>query len=373
MTKVSIISCQEYSEQAVLSAVRKSIDIIGGIRKFVSPGQKVLLKPNMLAAASPEDAVCTHPLLVWALITLVKEAQGEVYVGDSPAIGSGKKVAQKNGIAEICQKMSVPLIEFNTPQEISFPDGDICKKFIIDKAVMDADVIINLPKLKTHGLTYYTGGVKNLYGCIPGKIKAEFHLRMTDHEDFSNMLLDLYSLVKPTLTVMDAVIGMEGAGPRNGKSRKIGAILASESAVALDVAATKIVNINPLDIPTIKLATKRNIDIHSIDEVEILGDDISKFIIKDFKTSLSFTSFKSIPRPILAFIQNRLTAKPFISQKCIGCGVCEESCPPKVIEIKNKKAVISYDNCIRCYCCQELCPHDAIELKRGMLGKMLFR
>lgn len=373
MNNVALLGCKDYSEKNVRKAVLKSLDLLGGIEKFVSPGQKVLLKPNMLAAAKVEEAVCTHPAVVKAVIEIVRAAGGIVTLGDSPATGSAEKVADKNGIAKVCMDMGVPLIDFNHPKEVLCPNGQVCKRFIIDKAVLEADIIISLPKLKTHGLTFFTGGVKNLYGCISGKEKAQFHLRMTDHEDFSKMLVDLYSVIKPTLTIMDGIIGMEGAGPRSGTPRDIGVILASTSAVALDAVATQVIGLNPLDIPTTKFALVRKVDIEQINDIRILGEQIDEFIIKDFRQSSAFKNFTLIPRPVVSFLQNRLVAKPIITDKCIGCGVCRDCCPPKVIKIDNKKAVISYDNCIRCYCCQELCPHNAIVLKRGRLGRLLFK
>lgn len=374
MKNVALIKCEEYAEEEVMQAVRKSIDLLGGIKTFISHGQKVLLKPNMLTASAPERAVCTHPAVLKAALILVKEAGGIPYVGDSPAIGNTHKVAAKNGLAKVCQEMQVPLVNFDNPTEVQYPEGFICKRFVLDKAVLDADVIINLPKLKTHGLTFLTCGVKNLYGCISGKQKAEFHLRMPSHDDFSSMLIDLYRVVKPNLTIVDGIVGMEGAGPSNGKPRKIGVILASSSAVALDAIATQIIGLRPENIPTTQIALSKNIDISSVNEIETVGEKLEQFIIKDFAQSSAFASLKSIPRPVLNFFQNRLTAKPVInSEQCRGCGICKESCPPQVIEISNKKAAISYDKCIRCYCCQELCPHNAVKLKHGLLGKYFFK
>lgn len=373
MVKVALLHCEDYNETMVFSSVNETLNLLGGLDKFVAEGQKVLVKPNMLAAALPEEAVCTHPLVVKAVLKLILQLGAHPVVGDSPAVGSTEKVAQKNGIAQVCSELNVPLVSFDNPQEIVFNAGHVCKKFLIDKAVIDADVIINVPKLKTHGLTSYTGGVKNLFGCIPGKNKAQFHLRMPNHLDFSAMLVDLYTLVKPQLILMDGVIGMEGAGPRNGKPRKIGALLASTSSVALDFVAASIIGMNPLDVPTTKAALSRGIDVHSSDDITIAGAALDGFIIKNFAHTSAFTSLSSMPRPLMSFLQNRLVAKPHIGDKCIGCGICKESCPPQVIKLENKKAVISYDKCIRCYCCQELCPHDAIELKKGKLGQWLFK
>src|SRR4030042_5672884 len=216
-SSVSIVKCQNYDEEKVLSSLRRSIDLIGGIQNFVKKGHHVLLKPNLLYGKSPEKAVTTHPAIVEGVIEIVREAGGVPFIGDSPSVGSLMKTAEKAGIKAVADEMKCPLVEFDKPVLLSKGTGKIFKQLEIEQTVLEAEVIINLPKWKTHAQMLLTLGVKNLFGCIPGPRKALWHLKAgEDRKVFAQILVDIYQMIQPSLTILDGIIGMEGHGPGRG-------------------------------------------------------------------------------------------------------------------------------------------------------------
>lgn len=375
MSQVYIARCASYEREQVQRAVRRAVDALGGMRRYVRPGNNVLIKPNLLVASAPEAAVTTHPEVLRAAIILVQEAGGTVWVGDSPGFGKTIKVAEKSGLAEVCRETGAVLQDFGEAVEAGFADGVICKRFTLARPVREADVVISLAKLKTHGLTLYTGAMKNLFGCISGLNKSQMHLRFQQRDDFAGMLVDLYSLVKPVLSIVDGVVGMEGEGPRNGRPRSVGVILAGADAVAVDAVGAAIIGLDPLAVPTTRIAHARGVGQGDPARIEMLGDPLAEAVVPDFKhsaaTDLARRGWFARLAPLL---QKQLTARPFIHvDKCKGCGVCRNSCPPSAISIEAGKAQIDETKCIRCYCCQELCPENAVELRKGWLARRLVR
>ena len=237
MREVSIKKCPDYDDAKVFDAVKEAVDLVGGIEKFVKPNEVVLLKPNLLAGKSPESGVTTHPSILRAALMLVKEAGGIAKVGDSSALGNTEKNAERAGYASICKEFDAEFIELKTPVEIKNPGGLIFKRMEVAKEALNCDAIINLPKMKTHAQMYLTLGVKNLFGCVPGKRKLQWHLSAgIDTASFAAMLIDLMALVKPRLNILDGVIAMEGNGPASGELRDVGLIMASGDTFALDLA-----------------------------------------------------------------------------------------------------------------------------------------
>lgn len=375
MSKVAVIKCENYNLEEVKNAVKKAIDLIGGIDLFVKENDKVLLKPNLLAAESADRSVTTHPVVFEAVVSILKDKNvNNISYGDSPGVGKGNAVALKAGIDEAANRLNVKYADFEEPVGVSYDNGVQEKSFTIAKPIQEADVIISLPKLKSHALTTMTGAVKNQFGCIPGFRKAEYHLKLPDFEDFSTMLLDLNKLVNPKLYIMDGILAMEGNGPRNGSPRKINAVIVSNDAVALDYAASQIISFDYNTIPTLKMGFKHNFC--NKDDIEVLGDGIESVKVNDFKKphkgigigrSLMKLSKFSIIKRLFAVI----IPKPVIDKnKCVKCGICVKVCPVTPLALNfDKKGrdyppEYYYKNCISCYCCQELCPHKAIVLKR---------
>ncbi len=365
-TEVAIGKCSSYRQQEVDRAVVECIDRLGGIHKFVRPGQRILLKINQLMGKSMEHAVTTHPAVLRAMIRLVRDAKASPYVGDSPAIASLDSVAEKSGIKEVCDDMGVQLVELDEPVTVKNNSARLIRSFRVSGKLEQFDAIINMPKLKTHSLTGMTGAVKNLFGCVPGRLKQGYHLRLQDGIHFSEMLLDLGRIIKPVLNIMDAVVAMEGQGPAAGTPRKLGLLIAGRSALAVDTVAVHIIGMKDTWALTILAAKRQGMAEADIKNISVIGEDIPR--IKSFRRPKSFVN--KVPLPVMRTAKSLFTARPALSPElCIGCGHCMEICPAHAIKIIDKKPVFDYSRCIRCYCCHEVCPQKAIRLKSGLLAK----
>ena len=357
------------------------MDDLGGMAAFVKRGQKVLLKPNLLQGADPDRAITTHPSIIKAVGSLVQEAGGIITIADSPGSGavyseaSLRKAYRLSGWDKVAEELGATLNYCTDCFERSQPDGVLMKRFTLIKPVLEADVVINLPKLKTHLLTGMTAGVKNMFGCIPGFEKASYHSRLAEHTDFGEMLVDLERTVRPHLTLLDAVIGMEGNGPMNGEPRPFGAILASPDPHALDLVAVRLLGMDPLSIPTLAAAVRRGLLPEGLEQV-VDGDEFSDLMVTDLKVPATFARRKKDSRAMRAVLSltRPYALRPVVERrKCVGCGACARSCPRQCITIADGKAKITSKNCIRCYCCHEMCPQDAVLLKRSTAGKAMHR
>lgn len=379
---VSILKCEKYEYDIVREKIKKSLDNIGGIEKFIKPNDKVLLKINLLMKKHPDNAVTTHPVFVKALASLVMEAGGVVTIADSPG-GLYNETALRSVyggcmIDDVAKDLGVGLNYDTSFEAVSYPAGKKVKTFQIIKPVLDADVIIDVPKLKTHMMTFYTGAVKNMFGAVPGAYKAEYHSLFPKCKDFCSMLVDLCCLTKPTLTVMDAIDIMEGEGPSSGQKRHLGAVLASASPYALDLAATALVGMTPKQVYTLSECIKRGLCPASVDELELVGDSFDEIKIDDLVmpkiNSTDLLDRKFIPKRIAKAINSFIAPKPhFKKDVCVGCGECMRRCPEKAIEMKDNFPVVDEKKCIHCFCCQELCPKKAIISKRHKIIEFILK
>jgi uncharacterized protein (DUF362 family)/Pyruvate/2-oxoacid:ferredoxin oxidoreductase delta subunit len=372
MANVVVLRCNGYGKD-VAETVRKGIDMLGGPSAFAKQGEKILLKPNWLAPDPPEKCTCTHPLVFKAVCETLLETGAKLRYGDSPAFQRPDITATKTGFADIAEKLSVPLADFRNGKEIFHKTGIQNKKFTIVNGVVESDGVISLPKLKSHGFLRLTGAVKNQFGCIPGTLKGEFHVKTPNPIDFAKMLADLTAYIHPRLYIMDGIVAMEGNGPRGGNPKPLNVLLFSTDPVALDVAICKIIGIDPHFVPTIAAGQEAGIGTSSF---ELLGDPLEGFIDATFQIKRQpIASYRG--RGALTFIKNALVPRPVINaKKCIKCGVCITVCPvnPKAVhwhgDNKNQPPSYTYQRCIRCYCCQELCPQSAICLKTPLLRKL---
>jgi uncharacterized protein (DUF362 family) len=369
--KVAAVKVDSYTFEEVERGLNEALDLIGGLASFVNPGDKVLLKPNMLEGLPPEKAVTTNPEILRFMIREVKRIGAHPVVGDSPGTTGTVKAAEKCGILAVCREEGVELLPFDTTIEIPYPEGLTVKKFTLAQRLTEVDKVISLAKMKTHTFMGTTGATKNMFGFIVGMQKGQFHLRMQARKEFAGMLVDLANLVKPVLSIVDGVVGMEGNGPRNGKPVKAGVILAGANCFAVDIVMAEMMGFNPARLPLTTLALEQGLApaFSGIDLVGSASDLRLKFAEPRSMMALN----DRIPKWAAELGRNQLTARPEINDACIACGCCAAHCPPKAMTIINGKVHINYDKCIRCYCCQELCPENAVHLEEGRLLKLAGR
>jgi len=376
MSKVALVRCESYEYGEVRSAVQRGIDLIGGVRTFAKNDEKILLKVNLLVGDAAEKCVNTHPAVLRAVAEIFKTAGARLAYGDSPAVGTARAASRKIGMDAVADEVGIELKEFQPGQEVHFAEGLQNKRFTIAKAVLESDGVISLPKLKAHGMQKLTGCVKNQFGCIPGLLKGEFHVRTPDAYAFARMLVDLDRLVHPRLYVMDGITAMEGNGPRGGTPKKMNVLLFSEDPVAIDATVCRMIDLDPLLVPTIAFGQLAGRGTHEQENIELLGDDFDSFRCRDFVVDRApIKPYRE--KGLLKFVSNRLVPKPVIDrEKCIRCGLCITVCPakPKAVDWRNgdksQPPVHDYRICIRCYCCQELCPEKAIALTKPLLRRI---
>ena len=376
--RVALIGCEDYEEARVYEAVGLAMEKTGGF-SMIQRGMRVVIKANLLKKNAPEDCVTTHPSVICALARHAMERGAKVVVGDSPggpfttAHLSGVYAA--SGMKDAAQRIGFSLNEDTGQTQEGNAQGVILKQLNYCRYLKQADLIINAAKLKTHGMTGYTGAVKNLFGTIPGMAKAEYHFRFPALGDFCQMLIDLAEFVRPALSVIDAIYGMEGEGPSAGDPRKIGCIIASQSPYAADLAGTDLIGLKPGEILTVKQAIERGLCPKSADELEMLAETLADYRVADYRTvqvRKEELLQGRVPRCLEKPLYRMLQPKPVFQEKdCIGCGECMRDCPPKAIRMEKGKPRVDLKRCIRCFCCQELCPKKAVAIKRSKLIQLL--
>jgi len=376
-TRVTLGRCNSYQRTEVEQALTKLLEPEGGMAALVKPGQRVLLKPNMLAGKEPELAVTTHPEIVRAVIRMVQRAGGKVLVGDSPGVGSPLQVARRCGILAVMEETGAEFAPFSESVSVR-PQGSTFHQLEIARDILDADLIINLPKLKTHQMMGLTCGVKNLFGAVVGMRKPRLHLQAgADKAYFALMLLELAEHIAPALTIVDAVTGMEGDGPGSGDPVQIGALLASRNALALDTVACELVGMRQQDVWTQKVAEASGRHGSRLEEIEICGAPLQEVRCTDFRPSKTTDVNFGLPSWLRIPLKRSLSARPQVdASHCELCGLCVKHCPPHVMAIEDERLHIDFRRCIGCFCCQELCPHGALQTRQGLLlrlGKMLRR
>jgi uncharacterized protein (DUF362 family)/NAD-dependent dihydropyrimidine dehydrogenase PreA subunit len=372
--RVAAIACDSYDTAVVEAAVARGLELLGGAGAFVRPGERLVLKPNLLVASASDKAVTTHPTVFTAVARALAAAGARLSWGDSPGFGSTLGAGRKAGIVQAADELGIPAADFEHGRVVSFPDGRLIKQFTIAEGVAAADGLVSLPKLKTHALTRMTGAVKNQFGCIPGMLKSEFHTKMPDETRFTQMLVDLNRLIAPRLFVMDAVVGMEGNGPRNGDPRQVGVLLFSTDPVAIDTLGCRIMALDPALVGTCVWGDTWGLG--SAHDIEIVGDELP--VLPDYRVNRALAS---TTRGLGSSLGKRILApRPYVlHERCTKCGTCVQVCPvdPKAVNWaegdKSRPPVHDYERCIRCYCCQEMCPERAIEVKTPLLGKLIRR
>lgn len=354
------------------SDVSKAIDLLGGIGKFVSSGDKVLVKPNICAAKPSETGTVTDPELVAEICRLAAGAGGEVKVGESPIHPfRAPRVFSRAGYGDFEKRHGFPLIDLDSAEavEIKVPRGVALKQEVIAKPVLECDCLINVPVIKTHLQTMVTLGLKNLKGVVPTKDKMLIHVKGLDAG-----IVDLNTVISSRLTVVDGIIGMEGElGPTNGSPVHLGVVVAGDNVVEVDATCARLMGLDPHRITHLKMAEERGLG--RLDGFQILGEeieslkrkfkrptrtDINKFMI----TSVGIRLYSMMRRPLDRLLGRGLSRSfgqvRIDPTKCDACAVCEKACPVEALRMEDKLPRVDDDTCIACFCCAEVCPVGAI-------------
>jgi len=374
LTTVSLVRCESYEPHQVEEALHEVLEPLGGMTRFVKPGDLVLLKPNLLSARAPEKRVTTDPAVVRAVAGLVREAGGRVMIGDSPAIEPFERVVTKTGMKELARELGIDLVELNSPRRVSLESGSVFRNLEIASQALDADVVVNLPKLKTHTQMLMTLGVKNLFGTIVAQRKTEWHyMTGLNRDTFASLLVHIYQAVRPAVTILDGIWGMEGEGPGSGNPCRLNLMAAARDAVALDTTICRILGIPLETFPLYRAAKAGGIGEINRDRIRITGDFPESFRMPGFQVP-KLDSLSILPGIFDGFAARYLVSKPVQDAGvCAGCGECLEACPADAISLDERRLKFDYDACIRCYCCQEICPRGAIGFKKGLLVRILNR
>jgi uncharacterized protein (DUF362 family)/NAD-dependent dihydropyrimidine dehydrogenase PreA subunit len=378
--KVYIVQCKDYTD--IEEKIAALMNLMGGMGRFAKQGEKILLKVNLLREASPDAAVSTHPSLVAALGSLAKAEGALPVIADSPGGGyrynakTLDRIYRTSGMHRAAEQAELSVNWDTTSRPVSYPEGILTKHFDIITPLLEADGLFNLCKMKTHLFTGLTGAIKNTFGVIPGLSKPGYHAKLKDVQRFAGMLLDLAQFVSARLTIMDAVVAMEGNGPGAGDPRHVGLLIGAENPLALDVVASEIMGIRRTKNPIIIEADRRGLKPNRLEDIEIIGTKLDEVKVPDFKqpqitaARLGLDLMPWYLRIIEPLYKNAFTVRPrVIWHRCNACGTCIEGCPMEAISFANEKAFIDDDKCIRCYCCHEMCPYEAI----GLFGSWLYQ
>lgn len=381
---VALDGCTEYNADHIAELLANQLTAVGVCEKMLA-GKKVVIKPNLVMSKKPDAAATTHPAVIagaaralrslGATDLLIAESSGGPYTEAAMRLHYSSC-----GIKETAARENI-FLNFNTgASSMSFPAGTVCRKFNVIQPIYDADVIVNICKLKTHSLTKMSCGVKNLYGIIPGTEKIEMHARFSRVESFSQMLCDLAQMLteqKTLITICDGIWGMEGNGPTGGTPRAYGVLMTSLSPFALDLLAESLLGFAGT-VPTVQTSIQRSLCPGDVSDLSVAGSNYREHITNDVIPP--DTSRRSILRDFPDIFGGRLVhflePRPIIQQNiCVGCGVCAASCPKKTIFVKvkngKKRLQIRDKNCIRCYCCQEMCPKGAVRIRKNLILRLV--
>ncbi|MCL2665420.1 MAG: DUF362 domain-containing protein [Defluviitaleaceae bacterium] len=378
MADVSILKCDAYEYDLVWEAVEKSFENLGGFERFISSGDRVLLKPNLLAAKKPGEATTTHPLVIRVLADFIQARGAACTIGDSPGGPFSntmlRGVYRATGMETAAKESGAALNKNFKHFEKDTPNGFVLKKLTLADMINDADKIICVAKLKTHGMMTYTGAVKNMFGLVPGVSKMEYHLNLSDYDMFADALIDVCMGAPPVISFIDGIVGMEGRGPAAGSPFNSRLLLASPSPYHLDHAACRIIGLKTDEVPVLRRLVRHGIIAGDFSDINTCGANIEDYLLPSFdvpRTSRAM-NLTRLPQFARRFINKHVQTRPVIDKKtCVSCDVCNESCPAKAISKKNNKTSIELGGCIRCYCCQELCPHKAVGIYSPLLSKIM--
>jgi uncharacterized protein (DUF362 family)/Pyruvate/2-oxoacid:ferredoxin oxidoreductase delta subunit len=349
-------------ERATYETVRHAVDRAFELFPIGCQGKSILIKPNVLRSSEAREGIVTHPEVLRAVVEKVETMNpAAIIVGDNPGLfnyGANEECFLKTGLMEAAKGYYQNI--GNDAREIAFND-DFMSRVIVSQAVLGADVIISLPKFKTHGLTVMTGAIKNSYGFLPGAQKAMLHKAAGSPARFHEVVVDVFRLRVPDLFIVDAVVGMEGNGPASPELRHIGLMLASDNAVALDAVIASMMGLDPGRLRFLQKAKEAGLGDYDLGAVEVIGE-LRR--LPDFKLPPLGGEATLHNGAMQEMIHTRTLLRPKADPAvCTGCGTCTEHCPVSALSIHYRLPRVDAGRCIACFCCQEICPEQAIALK----------
>jgi uncharacterized protein (DUF362 family)/Pyruvate/2-oxoacid:ferredoxin oxidoreductase delta subunit len=384
MPTVSLLRCDEYENRLLKDTIRKSLANIGFDLKSLKKA-RVVVKPNLLMPAKDEKAIITHSEFFRAVVQIVRQSGGKPILLESPAIHSLERTIKKTSYADIVDSEGIEMGNPSKTRALHFEAAKKFKHLDISEGYFDADIILNLPKFKTHGITYITGAVKLLFGAIPGVEKSKMHLRAPTPEAFAEFILDLYGAMTygfsppiPILHIMDAICAQEGEGPGPaGKPKWLNAVLAGDNGIAVDYVAARVAGVDIKKALTVVNGFQRDYGVSSPDEISVVGESIDSLQADHFEPATGGSIFSNIFRwPFTTpTFKNLFLDRPVPREKrCTLCYQCKKICASGAISESDGRIKIpsyDYNTCIRCYCCLEICPEAAIRKERGRLQWIL--
>lgn len=375
MNSVSLIAHSSY-EKNLKEKIDKSINLVNGY-DGISLGDKVLIKPNFVTARPTEDCVNTHPLFIKALAELFYERGAKIQIGDSPAIMKGSDVAKKLGLLELLKPLNAEFVDFtgaispklskNSSLNLHF------KQIKLASQIFEVDHLINAAKLKSHAQMGVTLCTKNLFGCVTGHRKTQWHYHAgRDLDIFAQLLIEISLLSNAKLHLLDGIWGMAGNGPTNGYKIEPNVILGSKNSLALDRVVLEVLDKSPDDFPMFRAAKNMGLsDSIDLSQIDVLGDSIENTSFNSFEMpklkNLKFTNNTLIQKLISSFVDQKMIVD---HKECITCKKCIKQCPAKAMSLIDDKVKIDHNICIRCCCCQEICPVGALALRDSAIGRL---
>lgn len=364
--KVSSVKCESYDLQEVYAALKEAIKKIDFQLPF---NKKVLIKPNIMSQNKPDQHSITHYSIVEVLCQLLKENNCRILIGDSIAFyqkGLTRKAFETSKIKEVAIKYGAKIIPFDEEKLVKVSiNNSVLNELYIPECILEADMVINACKLKTHGGMRLSGALKNMFGCLPGGYKQLIHMWSKNDYELSDIMLDIHKIIKPAISVMDAVISLDGGPSAIGKPVRTSRILASVNAGSLDLAACMIMGYEPNHIPLLICAKNRSM-ISDFDDIELQGD----FIPTHFKKLVKGDILEQYGKPGI-FVKHTYVSPTVRNSKCINCGICQKFCTVGAFIIKENEVAIDHQRCIKCYGCLHICPVKAITIKSSNINKFI--